>query len=90
VALWVQLEVQDEYLVIEIVPGCKLSTKQPDLGGSDGRSDLELNGPDTVDGGRWCADGRYAVDVRFVERPQLKLLHQKLKIVPSDRGEQAP
>jgi hypothetical protein len=85
------LEAQDEYLLIEIVPGCGLSTKQPALEGSDARPDLELHEPDTVDGGRWCADGRYSVDLSFVERPQLELLHEKLRIVPSlDHGVQAP
>jgi hypothetical protein len=92
VTLWIpDLEAQDEYLLIEIVPGCERSTKQPDLGASDTRPDLELHEPDTVDGGRWCADGRYSVDVSFVERPQLKLLHENLRIVPSlDHGLQAP
>jgi hypothetical protein len=84
VSVWVpDLEARDEYLLIEIVPGCGLSTKQPDLGGRDARPDLELHEPDTVDGGRWCADGRYSVDVSFVERPQLELLHENLTIIPS-------
>jgi hypothetical protein len=92
VTLWVpDLEAQGEYLLIEIVPGCELSTKQPDLGGSDARPDLELHEPDTVDGGRWCADGRYSIDVSFVEQPQIKLLHENLRIVPSlERGLRAP
>jgi hypothetical protein len=67
VALWVRLEAQDEHLLLEIVPGCRLSTKRPDLGGSDATADLELHEPDGPDGGRWCADGRYAVDAGFVE-----------------------
>ncbi len=86
VALWVQLEAQDEYLLLDIVPGCGLSTKRPDLGGSDAPAELELHEPDGPDGGRWCVDGRYSVDAGFVERPQLELLHEKLRIVPSLDG----
>jgi hypothetical protein len=82
VALWT-VDPQEEDVLIEIVPGCELSTKQPDLGGSDAGSDLELHAPGTVDGGRWCADGRYSVDVSFAERPQLVGLHENLRIVPS-------
>ena len=53
VDLWVPgREAHDEYVLIEIVPGCELSAKRPDLGGSDARPD----------GRRWCAAGRYAVD----------------------------
>jgi hypothetical protein len=84
VALWApDPAAQDAYLVIEIVPGCNLSTKQPDLGGSDPGPDLELYEPDTVKGGRWCADDRYSVDVIFAARPQLELLHENLTVVPS-------
>jgi hypothetical protein len=93
VALWVpDLGAQDEYLLIEIVPRCELWTKEPDLGGSDAGPNLQLHEPDTVEGGRWCADGRYWVDASFVERPQLELLHENLRIVPSPAGHgpQAP
>ena len=86
VALWVQLEARDEYLLLDIVPGCRLSTKRPDLGGSDAPAELELHEPEAGDGGRWCANGRYSVDAGFVERPQLELLHEKLRIVPSLDG----
>ena len=89
-ALWVQLEGQDEYLLLDIVPGCKLSTKQPDLGAYDALPDLELHPPDSADGGRWCADGRYSIDAYFVEQPQLELLHETLKIIPFGDRVQAP
>lgn len=88
VALWVpDLDAQDAY--IEILPGCELSAKRPDLGGFDAGPHLELHPPDTVDGGRWCADGRYSVDVSFAKRRRLELLHEGLRIVPSlDHGPQ--
>jgi hypothetical protein len=89
-ALWVRIEGQDEYILIDVLPGCELSTKQPDLGAGDARPDLELHPPDSPDGGRWCADGHYSVDVHFVEQPQLKLLHERLKIIPSGDGVQTP
>jgi len=89
-ALWVKLRGQDEDLVIDVLPGCRLSTKKPDLGGYDARPELELNPPDSPEGGRWCAEGRYAVDVRHVARPQLELLHERLEIIPSGDGAQAP
>jgi hypothetical protein len=74
VVLWVpNLEEQGKYHLIEVIPGCDLSAKEPDLGGSDAGPDLELHEPDTVEGGRWCVDGRYWVDVAFVERPRLEL-----------------
>jgi hypothetical protein len=56
------------------------SAKEPDLGGS------EVFGPELQQreyGGRWCVDGRYWVDVSFVERSRLELWHEKLKIVPA-------
>jgi hypothetical protein len=82
-ALWIQIEGQDEHILIDVIPGCALSSKQPDLGGYDARADLELHPPDSADGGRWCADGHYSVDVYFVEQPQLELLHERLKVIPS-------
>jgi hypothetical protein len=92
VTLWIpHLEAQDEYVLIEIVPGCDLSTKQPDLGGSDAGSNLDLHGPGTVDSGQWCADGRYYVGVSFAKRTQLELLHEHLRIVPfREHGLQEP
>jgi hypothetical protein len=51
------------------------SAKEPDLGGS------EVFGPELQQreyGGRWCVDGRYWVDVSFVERSRLELWHEKL------------
>ena len=84
VSLWVpDPEVQGAHLLIDTVPGCELSGKHPDLGASDAGPDLELHGPDTVAGGRWCADGRYSVDVSFAGREQLERLHERLEIVPS-------
>lgn len=84
VLLWVpNPERQGEYHLIEVIPGCEISTKEPDLGGSDAEPELEFHPPDTVEGGRWCVDGRYWVDVAFIERPRLELLHDRLRIVPS-------
>lgn len=84
VVLWIpNLEAQGKYHLIEVIPGCDLSAKEPDLGGSDAGPDLEFHEPDTVEGGRWCVDGRYWVDVAFVERPRLELFHEKLRIVPA-------
>ena len=92
VTLWIpHLEAQDEYVLIEIVPGCDLSTKKPDLGSSDAGSNLDLHGPGTVDSGQWCADGRYYVGVSFAKRTQLELLHEHLRIVPfREHGLQEP
>ena len=48
VTVWVpDVEAQDPYLLIEILAGCELSTKQPDLGGSDGGRTVALHEPDT-------------------------------------------
>lgn len=70
--------------LIQVIPGCELTAKQPDdLGGSDAGPELELHEPDGVAGGRWCVDGRYWVDVAFVERPTLERFHEKLRIVPA-------
>ncbi len=84
VLLWVPDPTrQGKYHLIEVIPGCKVSSKEPDLGGSDAGPELEFHEPDTVEGGRWCVDGRYWVDVAFAERPRLELLHERLRIVPS-------
>ena len=84
VVLWVpNMDVQGRYHLIQVIRGCDLSAKEPDLGGSDAGADLEFHEPDEVDGGRWCVDGRYWVDVAYVERPLLELFHQKLRIAPS-------
>jgi hypothetical protein len=92
VTLWVaHLEAGDEYVLIEIVPGCDLSTKQPDLGGADAGPDLDLHGPGTVDSGQWCADRRYYVGVSFAKPTQLQLLHEHLRIFPfPEHGLQPP
>jgi hypothetical protein len=71
------------YHLIHVIPGCELTTKQPDLGGSDAGPELELDEPATGEGGRWCVDGRYWVGVTFAELPTLELLHRKLRIVPA-------
>jgi hypothetical protein len=84
VLLWVP-DPEGEHHLIQVVPGCELTTKEPDLGGSDAGAELELHEPDTVSGGRWCVGGRYWVDVTFAERPALDLLHERLTIVPAGR-----
>jgi hypothetical protein len=88
VLLWVSNPASEgEHHLIQVIPGCELTTKQPDLGGSDARPELDLHEPDTVTGGRWCVGGRYWVDVTFAEGSRLELLHQKLRIVPAgDQG----
>jgi hypothetical protein len=44
--LWVpNPEKEGEYHLIEVIPGCELSTKEPDLGGSDAGPELELHEP---------------------------------------------
>jgi hypothetical protein len=85
VQLWVPDSQSDgEHHLIHVIPGCELTTKEPeDLGASDAGPELELHEPDGVKGGRWCIDGRYWVDVAFVERPRLGLFHEKLRIVPA-------
>ncbi len=65
-----------------MIPGCELSTKEPDLGGSDAGPELVLHEPDTAKGGRWCVDGRYWVDIAFIEQLRLELFHEKLRVVP--------
>jgi hypothetical protein len=84
VLLWVpNPDKEGEYYLIEVIPGCELSTKEPDLGGSNAGPGLELHEPGTGEGGRWCVDGRYWVDVAFIERPRLELFHERLRVVPS-------
>jgi len=85
VQLWVpSSEHGREHHLIQVIPGCELTAKEPDdLGGSDAGPELELHEPESVTGGRWCVDGRYWVDAAFVERPRLELLHEKLRIVPA-------
>ena len=79
------LEAHGKHHLIEVIPGCDLSAKEPDLGGSDAGPDLEFHERDTVEGGRWCVDDRYWVDIAFIERARLELFHEKLRIVPSVR-----
>ncbi len=84
VLLWVpDIERQGAHHAIEVIPGCELSRKEPDLGGSDAGPELELHEADTVEGGRWCVDGRYWVDVAFISPRRLELFHEKLRIVAS-------
>jgi hypothetical protein len=81
VTLWVP-EPGRRHRLIHVTPGCRLTAKEPgDLGGSDVGPELERNGPDVVEGGRWCVGGRYWVDVAFAGRPGLELLHEELRIV---------
>jgi hypothetical protein len=94
VVLWVpNLGTEGKHHFIRVIPGCELSVKEPGLGGSDAAPDLQLLDvvedppdtpePDTVEGGRWCVDGRYWVEVTFTERPRLELFHAKLRVVAS-------
>ena len=94
VVLWVpSLDTKAKHHLIRVIPGCELSRKEPDLGGSDAGPDLQLLDvaedppdtpePDTVEAGRWCVDGRYWVEVTFAGRPRLERFHAKLRIVPS-------
>ena len=84
VTLWVpDADRQGEHYLIDVIPGCDLSAKKPDLGGSeDSGSQLERHRY----GGRWCVDGRYWVDVAFIEPSRLELLHEKLTIAPTPRA----
>jgi hypothetical protein len=84
VLLWVPNPTNERgHHLIHVIPGCALSSKQPDLGGSDAGPALELHEPETVDGGRWCVADRYWVDVTFADRPRLELLHINLRVVPA-------
>lgn len=83
VVLWVPSPGTREDHQIEVIPGCELTEKEPDLGGADAGPELELHEPDTVAGGHWCVEGRYWVDVAFVDRPRLARFHQRLRIVPA-------
>jgi hypothetical protein len=79
VNLWVPTP-SGEHILIDVIPGCDFSAKDPDLGGS------EDFGPELQPhqyGGRWCVGDRYWVDVSFVERSRLELWHEKLRIVPA-------
>ena len=78
VLLWVPDRAnKGSHHLIEVIPGCELTTKSPNLGGSDAGPELVLHEPD---GGTWCARGRYWVDVAFAERSTLELLHERLRI----------
>jgi hypothetical protein len=94
VVLWVpDLEADGRHHLMEVIPGCEPSVKEPGLGGSDAGPDLQLLDfvedppdtpePDTVDAARWCVDGRYRVEVMFAGPPRLALFHAKLRIVPA-------
>lgn len=68
---------------IEVIPGCEFSTKDPALGGSDAGPELEFHEQGPASSGRWCVDGRYWVDVAFIDKPRLTCFHRKLRIVRS-------
>ena len=92
VVLWVPGPEGGHHL-IQVIPGCELSVKEPDLGGSDAGPDLQLldvgyeggplREPTPIEAGRWCVDGRYAVEITFADPPRLERLHAELRIVPS-------
>jgi hypothetical protein len=84
VRLWVAgPEAQKERHQIEVIPGCDFTAKTPYLGGSDAGPGLAFHEQGPASSGRWCVDGRYWVDVAFIDRPQLERFHQKLRIFPS-------
>jgi hypothetical protein len=94
VVLWVpNLETAGEHHLIRVLPGCELPAKDPGLGGFDAGPDLQLldvgyeggplREPAPIEGGRWCVEGRYGVEVTFAERPRLERFHAKLRIVAS-------
>jgi hypothetical protein len=74
---------------MEVIPGCNLSAKVPDLGGSDAGQELERHepGPGSVPGGRWCADQRYWLDASLIGGQDLELLYREAQVVSSLDGE---
>jgi hypothetical protein len=91
VVLWVpDLETAGKHHRIRVLPGCELPARGGGLESFDVGPDLQLvvvgyDGREQtpVEGGRWCVDGHYGVEVTSAERPRLELLHEKLRIVPS-------
>ena len=72
------------YHQIEVIPGCEFSEKEPALdGGSDVGPELEFHEQGPASSGSWCIDGRYWVNVAFIDKPRLVRFHKKLSIVPS-------
>lgn len=67
---------------IQVMPGCELTKKRPDLGGADAGPDVEPHPIDSPAGGTWCVGGRYWVSVTFANRATLERLHEQLTVVP--------
>ena len=75
---------------IRVVPGCELPAKEEGLDSFDVGPDLQLvvigykgREQTPVAAGRWCAEGRYGVEVTSAARPRLELFHAKLRVVRS-------
>jgi hypothetical protein len=71
------------YNMLEILPGCRLSEKDSDLGGSDVSAALEVHEPDTVAGGRWCLGGEFFVDVAWGSPTRLRELYGDIRVSAS-------
>jgi hypothetical protein len=73
---------QDYYNLLEILPGCRLADKQPDLGGSNAGPRLQVHKEDEAPGGSWCAGGRFWVDASWADGDRLRDLYGKARIIP--------
>jgi hypothetical protein len=78
---YVRDPVRRDYNVLEILPGCRLAEKQPDLGGSNAGPTLELHEPDVVSGGKWCDNGRFWIDASWADGQRLRELYEKVRVV---------
>jgi hypothetical protein len=74
---------QDYYNELEILPGCRLAEKQPDLGGSNAGPTLDLHEEDAGSGGRWCAGDKFWVDASWADGQRLGELYEKVRVVPA-------
>ena len=73
----IQLEMVDQSALVIVLPGCDLTAKQPNLGGSVIGAELEVH----PSGGRWCANGRYFVEVITDDEAQLRSLYEGLRVL---------
>ena len=74
------------YNLLEVLSGCQLSTKTPDLGGTDADEALDIHEPDTVSGGRWCSGERYWIDAAWVTPDRLRDLFESIEVVAAPSG----
>ena len=82
--LWIPSSAgEHDYHLLQVIPGCQLTMKTPDLGGSDAGPELQPHGEDGGGGGTWCIRGRYWVQLSFIDQSDVEAFHQSLDIVPT-------